>query len=314
MANFSANRPRVAVLCGGDSPEREISLLSGRSVHLALENRGHAAVMIDPADVALERVDWSDFDVAFIALHGGAGEDGRVQGQLEQLGVPYTGSGPMASRLAMSKSASKERFVQAGVPSAPYLLWHREEPLDDVRRRLERIGYPLVVKPDGQGSSLGVQVVLDALTLADAVAEAAHFDSYLIAEPFLTGRELTVAVLDRLPAPPLSIEPPSGMFDFHTKYESAVDSVRDCPDLTIVAQARIQQIAVDAAAALDTRGLVRVDIRTDAAGVPMVLEVNTSPGMTARSLAPRAMALAGQPFDELCGSLVQLATAEEMLV
>ena len=304
---------RVAVLAGGDSAEREISLASGRNVARALERAGHTVVVIDPARQELPNLDWRRFDACFIALHGGAGEDGRVQQQLEDLGVAYTGSGPLASRLAMSKSASKACFLQAGVPTPRFALFESDEPLAAVARRLAPLGYPLIVKPDSQGSSLGVSCAAGPAELAGCVQACLAFDSRGLAEPRVVGREFTVAVLDRRPLPLLEIVGLEGIFSFDCKYHSRAIEHRFEHGLAQGTARRLEKAAVAAAEALHTSGLVRVDFMLDEAGEPWVLEVNTSPGMTERSLAPEAAARAGLELASLCDQLIRSCLTVEVV-
>jgi D-alanine-D-alanine ligase len=291
---------RVAVLAGGDSDEREISLQSGAAVQQALAERGHQVLHLDPAVVDLAGVDWQQFDVAYLALHGQFGEDGQVQQLLDETGIPYTGSNAAASRLAFSKSAAKERFLQFGVPTPPYSLMHYTDDADRVRRITDSIGYPLVVKPDCQGSSLGVSIVRSPEELPAALKLCFQFDSFAVVETAVLGPEWTVGLLDDLVLPPILIETDRDFFDWSAKYED--DATRyvfdyDAPPATV---ARIQQIARDACAALGTSGLARVDLRLDADSQPWVLEVNTIPGCTSHSLVPKAAARMGIEFGDLC--------------
>jgi len=296
---------RVAVLAGGASAEREISLATGANVQSAFASSGHTAILVDPAQQDLAQISWSQFDGCFVALHGGAGEDGRIQRRLDLLRVPYTGSGPDASRLAMSKSASKERFRQAGVATADYVLFEAHADPADLLDRFAHLGLPLVVKPDSQGSSLGVSVVRQPSELAGAIAQAARYDEYLLAESLVRGREFTVTVIERETLPIIEVVTPRGLFDYHAKY-TADDTVYRCnPRMSPFARRQIEQTALSAAAALGTRGLARVDLILDRPGRAWVLEVNTIPGMTSHSLAPKAAAHAGISMPELCERLMR---------
>lgn len=312
MVGDSLHPPlRVAVLLGGDSAEREISLASGNAVAAALERAGHQVTKLDPQGHALTSFDWSEFDVAFIALHGGAGEDGRVQQELESLGVPYTGSGPAASHLAMSKSLSKRRFLTAGVPTpefARFSIWQMRDELaraGELPPTLRGLGLPLIIKPDGQGSSLGVSCMRELDELAAALADCELYDSQAVAERFISGREFTVAVLDRRALPVLEIISAEGLFTYASKYHSRATEYQFEIDLPLGVLANLQAVAVAAAEALDTAGLVRVDLMLDTKRQPWVLEVNTIPGMTERSLAPKAAARAGLRMEQLCEYLVR---------
>lgn len=303
--NRSHTSLRIVVLAGGDSAERAVSLASGMCVAAALETAGYAAEVVDPARVDLAEIPWRHVDACFIALHGGAGEDGRIQRRLELLKAPYTGSGPLACRLAMSKSASKERFLQAGVPTKPYVLFNSSEDATVVQSKIAHLGYPLVIKPDSQGSSLGVTCVRSADELSTALAECRRYDRYALAEPFIQGREFTVAIIDRRTLPVLEIVSPGGLFDYHAKYVSDATRHRFECGLDDRVMQHIRQAAVAAAECLGTAGLVRVDLMLDAAQRPWVLEVNTVPGMTDHSLVPKASLRAGLDMPALCDSLVQ---------
>jgi D-alanine-D-alanine ligase len=296
---------QVVVLAGGDSSERGISLISGLQVVSALEAAGHEPTWIDPAEVDLAAVPWSRYDACFIALHGGSGEDGRVQRQLDRLGVPYTGSDPAASWLAMSKSAGKERFLQAGVPTPPYVLLHAADPRESAGQRCERLGYPLIVKPDSQGSSLGVGIAVGPSELSDCLAASFALDPFAIAERLIQGREFTVSLLGRKPLPLLEIIAADEIFSFEAKYSSPRTQYRFDTGLPADVAASLSRTAVAAAAALGATGLARVDLMLDEAGRPWVLEVNTVPGLTGRSLAPLAAAHAGIDMAALCTWMVR---------
>lgn len=302
---------RVALLAGGDSAEREISLLSGDAVAGALAAAGHAIERFDPLYVELAELPLGEFDVCFVALHGGAGEDGRVQRQLARLGIPFTGSDAEACRLAMAKSASKERFLAAGIPTPDYVLAHRLETKPTIIDRLLRLGLPLVVKPDGQGSSLGVSFVTDERDLPDALQRALGYDPFVLGERLIEGRELTVAVLDREPLPTVEIVTPRPFYDYEAKY-AAVTTGYSRAELPQEVHNRVQQLAVAACDALGTRGVVRVDLRLDRDNRPWVLEVNTIPGMTDHSLVPKAAAWAGISMAQLCDRMVRSAVGLEV--
>ncbi|HUY32215.1 MAG TPA: D-alanine--D-alanine ligase [Pirellulales bacterium] len=296
---------RVAVLAGGDSAEREISLASGRRVLDALSQRGHDVEWFDPARRDLARIPWGHFDLAFIALHGGAGEDGRVQARLEAWGVPFTGSGSLAASRAMSKTAAKARLRAAGVPTLPCVRFEADDPLADIVVRVAEMGYPAVVKPDAQGSSLGVGFAGDAGELAARLAAARRYGALTLAEPWIDGREFTVAMLGHEPLPILEIVTPRGLFDFEAKYRSTATEYRFDTGLPPEIADRVRSAASAAVAALGTEGLARVDLMLSRAGDPWVLEVNTVPGMTDHSLAPLAAERAGLAFSEVCDWMLQ---------
>lgn len=296
---------RLVVLMGGDSAEREISLRSGTAVAKALAAAGHQVQTVDPADGPLGERDWRGVDACFVALHGGAGEDGRIQRQLEELGLPYTGSSPAASRLAMSKSASKGRFLVAGVPTAPFAAIDPQASLAEVALLVTPLGYPLIIKPDAEGSSIGVSVATCEADLPQCLSKARCHAGLCLAEPLLRGREFTVAVLGDLALPLIEVVTAELVFSYEAKYESPLTEYRFDFDLHARARVEIVQAAVAATAALGTAGLVRVDVILTHDSRVWVLEVNTIPGMTARSLAPLAATRAGLEMPELCDLLVR---------
>jgi D-alanine-D-alanine ligase len=298
---------RVALLLGGPSAEREISLNSGATVGRALETLGHTVEKIDPALQDLNALNWDRFDVAFIALHGKFGEDGQVQQILEQALVPYTGSGVAASRLAISKSASKERFAQCQVPTAPYVLIHESDSLPRIREHAERLGFPVVIKPDTQGSSIGVTIVKESAELPAALAKCFQHDAFGVLEQAVTGSEWTVGLLDDWDLPPIHIETDRAFFDFTAKYEDDDTRYHFESDVPAEQTERIVAAARSACAALGTCGLVRVDLILNESGTPQVLEVNTVPGLTDHSLVPKAAARLGWTMADLCQACLNSA-------
>ncbi|MBI3468580.1 MAG: D-alanine--D-alanine ligase [Planctomycetes bacterium] len=298
---------RVAVLRGGSSSEREVSLESGRCVAEALGEAGHEVIPLDPAETDLSSFAWSEVGACFIALHGKFGEDGQVQELLEGLGVAYTGSGPEACRIAMSKSASKERFLLHGIPTLPYFLIHESESREEAARRAAAFGYPIVVKPDAQGSSLGVSRVSGPGELPAALAECFRWEPFGLVERCILGRELTVAVLDREPLPVLEIRPARPFYDYQAKYHDEATAYTFELGLPEGVVREVQIAAVRACEVLGTRGLCRVDFMLEQDRRPWVLEVNTIPGMTTHSLAPMAAARVGISRATLCDRLVREA-------
>jgi D-alanine-D-alanine ligase len=296
---------RVAVLAGGDSDERPVSLKSGMAVAEALDRAGHRVLHLDPSIVELSGIDWSQFDVAFIALHGRFGEDGQVQQLLDQANVPYTGSGAIASRLAFSKSAAKERFEQFGVPTPRYALIHYSDDLQQISRKAAEIGYPLVVKPDNQGSSLGVSIVRTPEQLPGALKLCFQYDASGIVETMVEGTEWTVGLIDLQTLPVIKIETDREFFDWQAKYED--NETRYIFDANVPHEviAEMERVAQNACSVLGTRGLARVDFRLDAHNRPWVLEINTVPGFTDHSLLPKAAARIGIDFVTLCDRIVR---------
>ena len=301
----SSNRPlSIVVLLGGWSAEREVSLASGRAVVSALRSRGHDVREFDPAEMDFFAYPWAGADVAFIALHGPFGEDGTVQSLLDPMQVPYTGSGPQASRLAMSKSAAKQRFRNAGLATPSGHTVHVLDAKDSVFQKAETLGYPLLVKPDGQGSSIGVSILESGHGLDAALENAFRHDPLVVLEKYIPGREMTVAVLERRPLPPIEIQPGRAFFDFQAKYHDCMTRYVFDLDLPDAVVQHIEGTAVAAVDALGCSGVTRVDMRLDQQQQPWLLEVNTVPGLTDHSLVPKAAQRAGISFAELCEQLV----------
>jgi D-alanine-D-alanine ligase len=289
---------KVAVLMGGPSSEREISLLSGNAVLKALRDAGVDAHAFDPAERQLCDLEREGYARVFIALHGRFGEDGTVQGALEVLGIPYTGSGVMASALAMDKWRTKLVWVASGIPTPRYRI---AGPGTDWSRVVAELGLPLIVKPAREGSTIGLTKVGagGADAVARAYAEAAQHDDLVLVEQFVAGTELTAAILDDEALPLIRIEAPQGNYDYHNKYFS--DETRYyCPCGLPAGQERaIQASALEAFRLIGCRGWGRLDLILAPDGTFSFLEVNTSPGMTGHSLVPMAARQAGLSFPEL---------------
>ncbi len=296
---------KVAVLMGGTSAEREISLMSGRAVLAALKAAGVDAHGFDPAERPLDDLKMEHFDRAFIALHGRGGEDGTVQGALEILGIPYTGSGVMASAIAMDKWRTKMIWLSAGLPTPRYRILEAGMDWNAVAADL---GLPLFVKPAREGSSVGATKVTAAWELAGAFAAAVAHDSLVLAEEFVAGAELTAAFLGDMALPLVKIVAPEGNYDYQNKYFT--DDVRyDCPSgLPADKEAEIQDVVLKAARLLDCRGWGRADVILKDDGTPMLLEMNTSPGMTGHSLVPMAARAAGMSFENLVLAILDRAS------
>jgi D-alanine-D-alanine ligase len=293
---------RVAVLFGGDSSEREISLLSGNAVLAALKARGVDAHAFDPRDQALPSLSSGGCERVWIALHGPGGEDGTLQGALEYLGVPYTGSGVMGSAIGMDKLRTKRLGVAVGVPTADFVVLRGPQ---DFELALERLRLPLMVKPATQGSSVGMTRVERAGELAAAYTAAAQFETLVFAEPWLTGSEYTVAILQGASLPSIRIETPKTFYDYEAKYFRA-DTRYFCPSgLGSGAEAHLAQLALAAFEACGASGWGRADFMMDAAGRPQLLEINTIPGMTDHSLVPMAARAVGIDFGELCWRVLE---------
>jgi D-alanine-D-alanine ligase len=299
---------KVAVLMGGRSAERAVSLKSGSMVLAALKKKGVDAHAFDPKERGLETLAAERFARAFIALHGRYGEDGMLQGALELIGLPYTGSGVLGSALAMDKWRTKLVWQGCGIPTPHYELLTRESDLNGVTTRL---GLPLMVKPANEGSSIGMTKVKSAHDLSEAYALAANYDRVVMAEAFVDGVELTVGVLGDTPLPLIKLETPREFYDYEAKY-SAKDTSYIIPSgLPPDAERIIQDEALRAFRILSCSGWGRVDLMLDRTGKPYFIEVNTSPGMTAHSLVPMAARHAGLSFEDLCLRILELAQLEE---
>ncbi len=305
---------RVAVLSGGNSAERTVSLQSGLAVVQALRAAEHEVSQVDPARTDVTRLDWSRFDCAFIALHGSFGEDGGIQRILEEAEIPFTGSDAKASRVAFSKSAAKQRFTDAGVPTPPFGVIHVNDEFTAIRNRAESIGYPLVVKPDTQGSSLGVTIVDDPSQLEAAVRACFHLDEFGLLESAVIGSEWTLGFLDDTPLPLIKIETDRGFYDYRAKYQDEATRFLYEFEISAAEADAINSVGKQAATAIGTRGVARVDIRVDEQLRPWVLEVNTIPGFTDHSLVPKAAARAGIEFVELCDRIVRSTVGQRAFV
>ena len=290
----------ITVMLGGPSAEREVSLRSGAAVAKALRSLGHEVTELDPRGLS-----WNlpaGTDVVFLALHGTYGEDGTVQKQLEQLGVPYTGCDAEASRIAFDKVLTKQSCIQSGVPTPKFVTVHAAaEPFP------ANFSVPLVVKPSRQGSSVGLEFVERVEDWPAALASALKFDSEVLVEEKIIGRETTVGILDGKALSVVEVRPKSGSYDYTNKY-TAGNTEYFCPaDFYAATTKRIQATALGAFKAVGGRDYARVDVMVRADGSPVVLEVNTLPGMTETSLLPKAAAAAGIIFAELCQRMVDLA-------
>lgn len=295
---------RIGVLAGGPSNERDISLRSGQAVRKALLGEGLDAVLIDLKTNARKMIRESAIDIAFIALHGRFGEDGTVQKMLEDEHIPYTGSGVEASRSAIDKIASKEIFLKRGIPVPRYITAAKGAFCID---EADHPGYPLVVKPAKEGSSIGLSVVGEKRSLKEALKKAFQYDDKVILEEYIRGRELTVGILDDKALPVIEIVAKNHIYDYSAKYKD--------PDTQYLVPAPIDKGSYEKASilgraaheALGCRSFSRVDMMMDDAGRIFVLEVNTIPGMTERSLLPKAAQAAGLRFGEVCVKILENA-------
>ena len=309
MSDTITNFGKVGVLFGGRSAERDVSIMSGTGVLQALQSRGIDAHGFDPAERSLAELAAEKFDCVFIALHGRYGEDGSLQGALEQLGIPYTGSGVMASSVGMDKITTKIIWLSKGIPTPRYAT---VVPGDDLDAVVAELGLPLIVKPPLEGSTIGITKVERAEEFEAAVALATGFDETVLAEEFVTGREFTVAVLGTgkhaRALPIVEIVAPQGNYDYQNKYFTD-DTQYHCPaDLPLELTEEIQRHAVNAYRALGCEGWGRVDVLVRERDMrPFLLEVNTSPGMTGHSLVPMAARAVGIGYEDLCIEILRSA-------
>ena len=297
---------KVGVLYGGRSAEREVSIMSGTGVHAALCGQGVNAHLFDTGSGSLTDLVAQQFDRLFIALHGRYGEDGTLQGALELLGIPYTGSGPMASSLAMDKIMTKRVWLEAGLPTPGYRAL---TDANEVNAAALALGLPLMMKAPHEGSTLGIVKATEATELTNAYKVAAQYDEVVLAEQFVAGRELTVALLgrgkDARALPVIEIVAPQGNYDYQHKYFSD-DTQYLCPaPLEQTLATEIAEISVRAYRALGCEGWGRADLMLDQNNRPWLLEMNTSPGMTGHSLVPMAAKAIGMSYPELCMQILK---------
>ncbi len=293
---------KVAVLFGGNSAEREVSLMSGRAVLAALQGVGVDAHAFDPAERDLHVLKEEGYDRVFIALHGRGGEDGTVQGALELMGIPYTGSGVMASALSMDKWRTKMVWLAAGLPTPRYAILDADSDWDAIARDL---GLPIFVKPVHEGSSMGATKVTEAGQLKAAWELAARYDSLVIAEEFIAGAELTAPFLEDRALPLVRIVAPGGNYDYQNKYFTD-DTRYDCPSgVPAEQEAALQALVMKCARMLGCRGWGRADLILTEDGRPYLLEMNTAPGMTTHSLVPMSARVAGLGFEALCLKILE---------
>lgn len=328
---------KVAVLMGGRSSEREISLRTGQGVAQALRNLKHDVTSVDAADgtvlpagkeeasapkrdevlklpltsmlAAIQTPAVRDADVVFIALHGTYGEDGTIQAALELAGKTYTGSGVLASAIAMDKAMSKRVFEREAIPTPHWVVLEAGVPGGSIDTSLLG-GYPLIVKPNSEGSTVGLTIVKHPSELNAALERAGRHDRQILVEQYIAGRELTVAVVGEEAYPIVEIEPKSGFYDYESKYTKGKTEYTCPAPLDKELSRHVRELAVECAAALGCRGVVRVDFRLSEDDEPYVLEVNTVPGMTPTSLVPMAAQAKGLTYDQLVGRILDMARAD----
>jgi D-alanine-D-alanine ligase len=293
---------RVAVLMGGRAAEREVSLKSGGAVLQALLNKGVDAVGLDVRDNLIEPLLKERYDRVFNIIHGRGGEDGVLQGALETLGIPYTGSGVLASALGMDKLRTKFCWLGAGLPTP---RWMRLRSEADLPACMETLGFPVIVKPAQEGSSIGMSRAENPAELTEAWRRASQYNCQVFAESWVTGSEYTIGLLNGRPLPPIRLETPHAFYDFDAKYRAETTRYH-CPcGLPAAEEARLQALALEASETVGVAGWARVDMMVDRVGQPWLIEVNTVPGMTDHSLVPMAARVAGIDFDDLVWRILE---------
>jgi D-alanine-D-alanine ligase len=298
MKDQSLKKKRVTVMMGGLSREREISLKTGKAILKALTEKGYPVTPVDVGDDIAEKLVKEKIECAFLALHGRFGEDGTIQGMLELMRIPYTGSGVLASALAMHKIMSKKFFLCEKIPTPRFEVFQREEMKKDHPKKTS-LSLPVVVKPAREGSTIGVSIVRKDEELGPALKKAGEYDEEILVEEFMKGKEITVGILENIPLPVIEIVPKSGFYDYYSKYTRG--------ETQYILPARIprekylsaQEVSLRAFQQLGCSGVARVDLMTDDNENPFVIEVNTMPGMTETSLLPKAAHYAGIPFEDL---------------
>lgn len=336
---------QIVLLCGGISPERDISLASGKNVASALRSKGYEVTIVDPAygskqpdeeeilsfSIKTEAPTTNnrertsqrnyieavtngipdDAGLAFVVLHGTWGEDGKIQALLEFKGIPYTGSGVLASALAMDKLVSKQIFSECDIPTPPWITVRKSFDPAGIKRQIEqKFGYPVVVKPVNQGSTVGMAIVQDESRLDNAITTALRFSDTIIIEMYVSGKEITVSILNGEALPIIEICPKEGYYDYKNKYTPGMTDYLVPAPLDENIAKKVRDLSVKAFTVLGCKGFGRIDFRLNNAGEAYCLEANTIPGMTNTSLVPKAARAVGIEFDELCDRIVKYALAE----
>lgn len=295
---------------GGKSTEREISLRSGKAIYTALKDSGYDVVAIDTGSNICEALQREKIEIAFIALHGGHGENGAVQGMLEVLEIPYTGSGILASALAMDKEASKKIFLYHKIPVPPFEVLSREQGAKSINSLHIGFSMPWVVKPATEGSSIGVNIVRDEGQVRSAVEKAFALSDRAIIEKYIEGREVHIGVLNNKVVGGVEVRPSLEFYSYEAKYQPGLTEYILPPEIDSTTYERAKETALSAHIALGCRGATRTDLRIDKDGDPHVLEVNTIPGMTETSLLPKVARLAGLDFPALIEEILRGALNE----
>ncbi|GER92535.1 D-alanine--D-alanine ligase [hot springs metagenome] len=306
---------RIGVLAGGISAEREISLKSGNAIYKALLNLGYDVVFVDVSNNICEDLKKKNVEIAFLALHGGHGENGAIQGLLEVMGISYTGSGVLSSAIAMDKEASKKVFLYHDIPVAPFVVINREQLGERINAQLITaiVDFPLpwVVKPVAEGSSIGVSIVKECEDIDDAVHSAFLYGSKIIVEKYISGREIQIGVLGQRVLGGVEVRPSTEFYSYEAKYTPGLTEYILPPEIDGYAYETLKNMALKAHNALGCRGATRVDFILDESNEPYILEVNTIPGMTETSLLPKIAKLSGLDFPDLIEEIIRQALIDK---
>jgi D-alanine-D-alanine ligase len=298
MKDSWIRKKRIAVMMGGFSQEREISLKTGKAILKALTEKGYTVIAIDIRDSVPEKLVKEKIECAFLALHGRFGEDGTIQGMLELMRIPYTGSGVLASALAMHKIIAKKLFLYEKIPTPRFEVFQKEEVKKGLLKEIS-LPFPLVVKPAREGSTIGISIVRKEEEFGPALQKAGGYDEEILVEEFMKGREITVGILEDIPLPIIEIVPKSGFYDYHSKYTKGETQYILPARMPREKYLYAQEMSLNAFQILGCSGVARVDLMTDGNENPFVIDVNTMPGMTETSLLPKAASYAGIPFEDL---------------
>lgn len=314
MTKGQVTTKRIGVLMGGFSSERDVSIRSGLAIYQALQELGYNSVLIDVGKDIVNVLKKEKVRLAFLALHGGTGENGAIQGMLEVLEIPYTGSGVLASALAMDKEASKKIFMYHGLPVAPFVVVQRQEKNSKLRTQSSELRtdfeMPWVVKPAAEGSSIGISIVKEQAGLVPALEKAFLLGKRAIIEKFVEGKEVHIGILGSRALGGVEVKPSLEFYNYEAKYTSGLTEYIIPPQIEEAVYEKAKNIALNAHTALGCSGATRVDLRIDENATPYVLEVNTLPGMTATSLLPKIAQSAGLSFKNLIEEIIRLALKE----
>lgn len=314
MTKGQVTTKRIGVLMGGFSSERDVSIRSGLAIYQALQELGYNSVLIDVGKDIVNVLKKEKVKLAFLALHGGTGENGAIQGMLEVLEIPYTGSGVLASALAMDKEASKKIFMYHGLPVAPFVVVQRQEKNSKLRTQSSELRtdfeMPWVVKPAAEGSSIGISIVKEQAGLVPALGKAFSLGKRAIIEKFVKGKEVHIGILGSRALGGVEVKPSLEFYNYEAKYTSGLTEYIIPPQIEDAVYEKAKNIALNAHTALGCSGATRVDLRIDENATPYVLEVNTLPGMTATSLLPKIAQSAGLSFKNLIEEIMRLALKE----